>query len=402
MDEDGLAAILEEGLKLHLASDVPLAVFLSGGVDSSVIANLAQRAAQCPVHTFTLAFEEHDYNEGPIARQIAAAIGTNHHEVVLMEGQFVENLDAALNSLDQPSFDGLNAYYMSRAIRASGFTVALSGTGGDELFGGYTSYRDLPVLQRWFRQAAWVPCGVRLAAARLATWPVRHRSGAVPPQNRWAKLSDMVRRGDDLLGLYQLAYALFLPGFQRELLAPGFAEALADGLPLAMRQRLLSETRDRTPLSAISVMEQRLFLGERLLRDNDVASMAASLEQRVPLVDQVLVESVDRIPDAARYRPLGRKAMLRSIGLRGIDPALFERPKSGFVLPFDRWIRRGLKNAMDQTLRDPQAIAPAGLDPAAVARLWQAYLEGAPGLYWSRIWSVYVFIYWCHRNHVFR
>ena len=402
MDEDGLAAILEEGLRLHLASDVPLAVFLSGGVDSSVMANLAQRAAQSPIHTFTLAFEEQELNEGPIARRIAAAIGTEHHEVVLTEGHFVENLEAALDSLDQPTFDGLNAYYMSHAIRTAGFTVALSGTGGDELFGGYTSYRDLPVLQRWSRRADWLPRGLQVAAATLATWPLRRSGGAVPPQTRWAKLPEMVRHGDDLLALYQLAYALFLPGFQRELLAPDFAEALADGLPLAMRQRINAETRARTPLSAISVMEQRLFLGERLLRDNDVASMAASLEQRVPLVDQVLFESVDRLPDQARYRPLGRKAMLRRIGLRGLDPALFERPKSGFVLPFDRWIRRGLKDAMDQTLRDPEAIAPAGLDAAAVERLWRAFLDGAPGMYWSRVWSVYVFIRWCHRNRVFR
>jgi asparagine synthase (glutamine-hydrolysing) len=402
MDEDGLAAILQEGMRLHLASDVPLAVFLSGGVDSSAMANLAQRAARSPIHTFTLAFEEQELNEGPIARQIAAAIGTQHHEVVLTEGRFVENLETALDSLDQPTFDGLNAYYMSHAIRAAGFTVALSGTGGDELFGGYTSYRDLPVLQRWCRRAGWVPRGLQVAAATLATWPLRRSGAAVPPQARWAKLPEMVRHGQDLLALYQLAYALFLPGFQRELLAPGFAEALADGLPLAMRQRVIAETRARTPLSAISVMEQRLFLGERLLRDNDVASMASSLEQRVPLVDQVLFESVDRLGDQARYRPLGQKAMLRRIGLRGLDPTLFNRPKSGFVLPFDRWIRRGLKDAMDQTLRDPQAIASAGLDPAAVGRLWRAFLDGARGMYWSRVWSVYVFVRWCHRNRVFR
>src|SRR5262249_56220413 len=101
-----------------------------------------------------------------------------------------------------------------------------------------------------------------------------------------------------------------------------------------MRQRLIAETRGRTPLSAISVMEQRLFLGERLLRDNDVASMVSSLEQRVPLVDQVLFESVDRLPDQARYQPLGRKAMLRRIGLRGLDPPLFELPQTAFFPPF--------------------------------------------------------------------
>jgi asparagine synthase (glutamine-hydrolysing) len=402
MDEHGLAAILEEGLRLHLASDVPLAVLLSGGVDSSAVANLAQRAVHGPIHTFTLAFEEHELNEGPIARRIAAAIGTQHHEVVLTEKGFVENLEAALDSLDQPTFDGLNAYYISRAIRAAGFTVALSGTGGDELFGGYTSYRDLPVLHRWSRPAAWVLQSLQVTAPTLATWPLRCSGKTIPPQTRWAKLPEMIRYGGDLMALYQLAYALFLPGFQHELLAKGFAEALADGLPVAMRQRIIAESRSRTPLSAIAVMEQRLFLGERLLRDNDVASMASSLEQRVPLVDQILFENVDRLPERARYRPLGKKAMLRRIGLRGLDPALFERPKSGFVLPFDRWIRRGLKDAMDQTLRDPQAIAPVGLDPAAVERLWQAFLDGAPGLYWSRVWSIYVVIRWCHRNRVFR
>ena len=401
-NEAELAAVLEEGLTLHLASDVPLAVFLSGGVDLSVVANLAQRAARSPIYTFTMSFEEQELDEGPAARRIAAAIGTEHHEVMLTEPHFVENLEAALDSLDQPTFDGLNAYYLSRAIRAAGFTVALSGTGGDELFGGYSSYRDLPALHRWSRRAAWMPRSLQTALARLATWPLRRSRGAVPPQTRWAKLPEMVRHGDDLLALYQLAYALFLPGFQHELLAPNFAELLADGLPAGMRQRILAESRGRTPLSAISVMEQRLFLGERLLRDNDVASMASSLEQRVPLVDQVVLENVDRLPDHPRYWPLRQKAMLRRIGLRGLDPALFDRPKSGFVLPFDRWIRRGLKDTMDQTLRDPQAIAPVGLDPVAVERLWRAFLDGAPGMYWSRVWSVYVFIRWCHRNRVFR
>src|SRR5262249_31330633 len=121
ISEHDLAAVLQESLKLHLASDVPLAVFLSGGIDSSVVANLAQRASESPIHTFTLAFEEQEFNEGPIARQIAAAIGTHHHEVALTEGEFVANLEGAIDSLDQPTFDGLNAYYISRAIRSAGF-----------------------------------------------------------------------------------------------------------------------------------------------------------------------------------------------------------------------------------------------------------------------------------------
>ncbi|MGY3451448.1 asparagine synthase (glutamine-hydrolyzing) [Bradyrhizobium sp. USDA 4353] len=402
MEEDELAAVLEETLRLHLASDVPLAVFMSGGIDSSVMANLAQRAATQPIHTFTLAFEEQELNEGPIARRIADAVGTAHHEVVLTEQHFVDNLEAALDSLDQPTFDGLNAYYMSHAIRGAGFTVALSGTGGDELFGGYTSFRDLPVMRQWSQRTATVPGGLKVAAASLAARMLSPSRGAVAPQTRWAKLPEMVRRGDDLLALYQMAYALFLPDFQRELLAPDLVATLNDGLSAPMRAKITAETRGRTPLSAISVMEQRLFLGERLLRDNDVASMAASLEQRVPLVDQVLFETVDRLPDEVRYQPLRSKAMLRRIGLRGLDLTLFDRPKSGFVLPMDRWIRRGLQEAMDRTLRDSQAIAPVGLNPATVARLWQAFLNGAPGIYWSRVWSIYVFVRWCHRHRVFR
>ena len=400
MDEPRLASLLEDDVRLHLASDVPLAVFLSGGIDSSVVANLAQRAQTNPVHTFTLSFEEKELDEGPAARKIAQAIGTQHHEVVLTEPQFVGHLEAALDSLDQPTFDGLNAYYLSRAIRSAGFTVALSGTGGDELFGGYSSFRDLPVLHRWLRWSRAVPRELLVALASLGTYGLRASGGAIPPQTRWAKLPHMVRRGQDIRGLYQLAYALFLPEFQRELLGDG-AGALLDGLPPAMHQRLEDETRARSLLSAISVLEQRLFLGERLLRDNDAASMASSLEQRVPLVDQALFEAVDRLDDETRYAPIGRKAGLRRMGLRGLDPALFERPKSGFVLPFDRWIRRGLREAMDQTLRDPDAVRSAGLAPEAVARLWRAFLDGAPGMYWSRVWGLYVLIRWCHRNRVY-
>ena len=402
MDAGRLAQVFEEGVGLHLASDVPLAVFLSGGVDSTAVANLAQRASRTPVHTFTLAFEEQELNEGPAARQIAQAIGTEHREVLLTEPHFVEHLEAALDSIDQPTFDGINSYFLSQAIRSAGFTVALAGTGGDELFGGYPTFRELPLIHRWSNRVRFVPRDLLVAAARLGAAALQGRGKGVPPQTRWAKLPEMVRRAGELSALYQLAYALFLPEFQRELLGPTVVDALVDGLSPEMHERLSAETASRSPVSAIGVLEQRLFLGERLLRDNDAASMAASIEQRVPLVDHVLYQAVDQLPDALRFEPLGRKAILRRIGLRGLDPALFNRPKRGFVLPYDRWIRRGLRRTMDETLRDGEALKAAGLDPGAVLSLWRSFLDGAPGIYWSRVWALYVLVRWCHRNQVLR
>ena len=408
--EADVRVALEESVRLHLASDVPLGVFLSGGVDSGAVANLAQRASGSgQINTFTLAFEERAYDEGAHAREIAAAIGTRHSEVVLTESRFVGSLKPALDGLDQPTFDGLNSYFMSQAVREAGLKVALVGTGGDELFGGYTSFRRVPALHRLARHAAPFPPGARMAAGKLVAALAgvrRGKAGGVGPQTKWAKLPDVLLSGGDVATVYQLAYALFLPEFQRRLVANALRERLSEhagltaGLPHGLRERLESETDGRSALSAVSVLEQRCFLGERLLRDSDAASMAVSLELRLPLVDQGVVRCVDRLPDALRYRPLGRKQLLRRVGLAGLDPRLFERPKSGFVLPYDQWIRRGLGREMDEVMRDPKLAAAVGLDGDAVASLWRAYQDGTPGMYWSRVWALYVLIRWCHRHGV--
>ena len=401
IEESELAHMLEESVHLHLASDVPVGVFLSGGVDSATVANLAHKTSPGSVDTFTMAFEEQEYNEGAIARRIAEAIGTRHQEVVLTEQHFIAQLDAALDSLDQPTFDGLNSYYMSQVVRQAGFKVALVGTGGDELFGGYNSFRELPILLRWSRRAKWIPQGAIRELAKLVSSVMQPSRGAIPQQSRWAKLPEMVGRGNDLLSLYQLAYALFLPDFQRQLLGTAMADAITDGLPAAMRSHLMLETHSLSPLAAISVMEQRLFLGERLLRDTDATSMAASIEVRLPLVDQVLLENVGRLRDRARYQPVGKKALLRRIGLRGLDPALFDRPKTGFVLPYNKWLRMGVSKVMDQTMRDGAAVKATGLNPEAVRRLWQAFLDNSSEVYWSRVWAIFVLIRWCHRHRAF-
>ena len=318
-----LSQTLEESVRLHLQSDVPVGIFLSGGVDSAAIANLAQRFSREPVHTFTLAFEEEEYNEAAKARRIADALGTQHHEAVLTEGQFVTQLEEALDSLDQPTLEGINCYHISRSVRDAGFKVAIAGVGGDELFGGYSSFRNLSILSFWLKRMRYVPSGVTLELARMAASFLQPNAQGLPPMTRWAKLPEIVKRGDDLVSLYQLAYALFIPEFQRQLLSTIIADSTVDGLPFAMRSRLLSETRARSALSTVSVLEQRLFLGERLLRDTDATSMAASIELRMPLVDQVVVEHANQLCDQDRFYPLGQKSVLRRVALRGLEFRIF-------------------------------------------------------------------------------
>jgi asparagine synthase (glutamine-hydrolysing) len=399
--EADLGATVAESVKLHLISDVPVGVFLSGGVDSSAVVHLAQQASDTPVHTFTLGFEEREYDEGPFASRIAKAIGTRHHEVMLTEQRFAADLDAAVESLDQPTFDGLNSYFIAKAVRDAGVKVALVGTGGDELFGGYSSFRALPALLNWHRRSHAVPARLKVLAARLASAVLSGSNrSSTPPQTRWAKLPALVGAGGSLIDLYQLAYALFLPDFQRELLLDHDRIQMRAGITTELTESLGREIAGHSPLSAVSVLEQRLFLGERLLRDTDAASMAVSIETRLPLVDSVVADVAGRLPDRQRYAPLGRKMLLRRVGLTGLDPGLFSRPKTGFVLPFDRWIRQSLGKAIGATMRDATLVRAVGLNSDAVARLWTSFQNGAPGLYWSRIWALYILIRWCHRHRV--
>jgi asparagine synthase (glutamine-hydrolysing) len=396
--EDEVRHAIEESVRLHLASDVPLGVFLSGGIDSSAVATLAQRQSGEAVHTFTLTFEEAAYDEGPHARKVAEAIGSRHREVLLSEARFLEGFDKATASLDQPTFDGINSYFVSRAVREAGITVALAGSGGDELFGGYSSFRRLSKLARLIRFLPG-PAGSIAATGVAQLAKLKSSGGSVGAQTGWVKLSEMLRGGSDLRRHYQLAYALFMPAFQRELLGDP-STASPDGLSEELRWQLAREIEGQSPLAAVSILEQRLFLGERLLRDTDAASMAVSLETRLPLVDQKVSETLNRVPDELRFEPLGKKSMLRKVGLAGLDPAIFERPKSGFVLPIDSWIRKGAGPVMKEMLLDEKRVSAVGLNPRAVKRLWESFNAGGQGLYWSRMWGVYALVDWCHRHGV--
>jgi asparagine synthase (glutamine-hydrolysing) len=390
---------LSSAVQMHLISDVPLGIFLSGGIDSSAIAALAVRTGNAKVRTFNIGFDEAVYDESGHARAVAQLLGTEHHELRLTQATFRRELPHALASLDQPTFDGINTYFVSRAVREAGLTVALAGTGGDELFGGYPSFRDVPWAARWSRRfSAFTPQLLRRAANAV----VRAASfrADVPPQTRWGKLGDALAARGDLLDTYQVSYALFSSDFARQLLRRDVNGELRMGLPGQVAQELGEQIAGRRPLAALSLLELWCFLGERLLRDTDAASMASSLEVRVPFLDHEVVEAASALPDEERFQPLGKKRVLRELALGDLDGALFDRPKSGFVLPIDAWARDALKEEMSAALGDPAFCERAGLEARAVGRLWSAFLARAPGLYWSRIWAVYVLGWWCRAHRV--
>jgi asparagine synthase (glutamine-hydrolysing) len=399
---DDLRGVLADTVRMQLVSDAPLGIFLSGGVDSSAVALLASQVEPDALHTFTIGFDEAGLDESRYAASVAAAIGSRHTNVTLHEQEFVSQLPDALSAIDQPTFDAINTYFVSRAARNAGMTVALAGTGGDELFGGYRSFVELPKMTRG---TSWIPRWALQGAGGAASlitgqlfWKVL---GQTPPQTRWGKIADVARAAPDLLGLYQVSYALFTKETQARLAAKAVRsaqDAQVFGLPAQVAGLWRTRVQSSELLHAISSLEMFSFIGERLLRDTDAASMAVALEVRVPLLDYVLCETVAGIDPVRRFSPPLRKQLLREVGLAGLPPALFDRPKSGFVLPIDEWAKRSLQPQIERVLTDTELVTRVGLCPKTVQTLWASYLEGKPGLHWSRVWSIYVLLEWCQSH----
>jgi asparagine synthase (glutamine-hydrolysing) len=402
--EQDLHEVLANTVRMQLVSDAPLGIFLSGGIDSSAVAALASEAAPDAIHTFTIGFEDKSLDESRYAAAVAAAIRSRHTNVVLREEDFLAQLPGAMTAIDQPTFDAINTYFVSRAARNAGMTVALAGTGGDELFGGYRSFVELP---KMMKGTSWLPGrlldGVIRGAARIGGgtfWDMLRRA---PPQTRWGKLADVARAANDLLALYQVSYSLFTAETQERLASSAVRNEQSEqvfGLPSAVADIWRDRVRDQPLLHAISLLELSSFIGERLLRDTDAASMAVALEVRVPLLDHVLCEAVAGLDPGQRFTPLLKKLALRRAGLSKMDPSLFDRPKSGFVLPIAGWTRRGLKPELERLFTDTELIGRVGLNAATVRTLWNSYTSGRRGLHWSRVWSIYVLLAWCQTHDV--
>ena len=352
-----IRAAIDESVSAHLVSDVPVAVFLSGGLDSAVIAASAQAHAGGGLQSFTVTMPGSGLDEGDAARETAAATGLTHTDVALGELDRDQLLDEFFAAMAQPTVDGLNTFVVGRAASMAGVRVALTGVGGDELFGGYPSFVDVPRLYRVLRP--WGPL-IRAGAA----WCPGSRSRA-------DKLGAIVREAPRSLDDVWWAY--------RGIWSRADAERLS-GESLPTR----ATGADASAFNVIRDLEWRQFLERQLLPDADAFTMCRALELRTPLVDHLVV---DAVAGAGRWRAasgLNSKATLFSAWPDWVTPAMLRRKKQGFVLPVDQWLRTALSEPRPRVWADVKArLAEPPYDEVV-----RQFLSGR--LHWSRVWSVYV------------
>ena len=390
-----LRPLLEDAVRAHLIADVPVGLFLSGGLDSGALAALAAKA-QAGIRSFTLSFPGTSYDEAPLAQKVAERCGTRHTNVPLDGAAMLRRLDEAVGALDQPTMDGINTYFVSWAAGEVGLKVALSGLGGDELFAGYASFANTALLQRLMRLAWFVPQPLLRATAPLVAATIGTRRSRDAAGKAVAAWTD----ADTLPHPYFYARALFPPGQLERLVQPRFRPSTvgADGVTLeptwlGWLDRTASEAGKLEPVAAIAWLEMRCYMASTLLRDTDSVSMARSLEVRVPLLDTPLVEFVSALPDAARRRARAQKALLVE-ALAGLLPGeILGQQKKTFTLPWEEWLRGPLRPRLESSFADiAPALAPH-LRAEGVRTVWSAFLGGKTS--WSRPWALYVLNEWC-------
>ncbi len=384
-----LRARLDDTIRAHLVADVPVGAFLSGGLDSAVVVGLMSKAGGTPLRTFSIGFDEMGYSEAEAAAATARHFGTDHHASVLNGGQVASDIEKLLAALDQPTGDGINTYYASQAAHAGGVTVALSGLGGDELFGGYPSFRDLPRLAQWL--PAW------RALPRVA------RSGIISRLQRGStrsrKLADFLQHGRDLNELGALQRTVLAENTRRSLLSPDVLQAIGRRAPHHPElDTLARELEGASTFDVISAWELRTYMADVLLRDSDVMSMRHSLELRVPFVDRPLVEWLRRQPEIFKRSSGQAKSALAAAVADLLPPGLAQRPKQGFSLPFALWMRRELRPFLEETFSDA-SVAQSGLFAAEpVQKFWRGFLAGRDTREWSRVWSLAVLLAFTNRR----
>ena len=332
-----LRALMLDSVRHHMVSDVPVGVFLSAGIDSNVIAALAAELGT-KLRTVTLAFEEYagsPDDEAPLAEAAATLLQSEHVTVRIGRREFDALLDDFLECMDQPTIDGLNTYLISRAAAQHGLKVALSGLGGDELFGGYPSFRQIPMLLKWGQSLSWSKSFGSAAEALIREIPF----SALPP-----KTAGLLSHSGDVASAYLLRRALHLENELDALLDESW---LRDGLEQLSTSKAINSTISALRTAGVSVygqvaaLESCWYMRNQLLRDTDWSSMAHGLEVRVPFVD---VSVLDRLgPAIASPSPPDKQALARCV--QRLPPAMIARPKTGFTTPVRRWIAERAGNS---------------------------------------------------------
>jgi asparagine synthase (glutamine-hydrolysing) len=418
-----LAPRLADTVADHLLADVPVAVLLSGGVDSTAVAALAQKAAPS-LASFTLTYGDDDpHSEAAVARRTAQALGLSHHDCVVTADAALAALPRFLAAQDQPSIDGYNTFLISEQVRAAGYKVALSGLGGDELFHGYGLHHAFAAAWLLGELVGGVPAGPAAlgALARLgqaaadAPWAAGS-PGRSAASGRLHKLAALVAatawpRGDRAVALYTRLRMLWSPAEVAALLA---ADPAVGGLSpethVPLPGELLAalgaeasapESADRSLRAQIRLayhvvmqLERHAYLRDTLLRDADALSMAHGVELRVPLCDATLWQAVTDLGPEPTRRP---KELLVAASRQPLVAEAAARRKRGFALPLGRWLRGELRDPVSARLNDAALCRRAGLT-AAAPRAWARYLDHRDERLLYRVWSLFTLLAYVERH----
>jgi asparagine synthase (glutamine-hydrolysing) len=383
---DELPAVLRDAVLSHLVSDVPVGVFLSGGIDSSaLVALLSQNGVRA--NTFSLVFEEPEFDEGQYSREVARRFGTEHHEIPVSQQETLGVLPEALTAMDQPTIDGINTYLVSAKTRAAGMKVALSGLGADEMFAGYSNFRRVPKMENFVRRFGRLPSFARRPVAASAAI-------FAGKSDRNRKLADMTAEQDSIIHPYFLARRLFgQEECERLFAAPSFeaSEPSLDG----MLRKSVAEARSLDSVNRVSYLESIFYMRNTLLRDSDFMSMAHGLELRVPFLDRTLVETCFHIPGPRKLEGNSPKSLLLASLDVELPQEIVNRPKRGFTLPFERWLRGEMRPVVEDALINSN-WDQTFLSADAVREVWVRFLAGRTS--WSRPWSLFVLQRWCEQN----
>jgi asparagine synthase (glutamine-hydrolysing) len=370
---------LRDSVRYHLVSDVPVAVFLSGGIDSSAVAGLASEVAESRIESFTVTFSETDFSEAQPAREAAKRFNTRHHEILLSGQDLLNALPDVFAAMDQPSLDGLNTFVVSRAVRQFGIKVVLSGLGGDELFGGYPSFQ-----RARFMSPLWKMPAVMRQAGAVGASPIADL--------RAQRMRAVMSEESAAFAAYRASRTLFGETQLERLTGSRYPRGTG-------MQRIPDDVdiEKLTLMQQVSLYELTGYMRNTLLRDSDVFSMAHALELRVPLVDLQVARVACAAADVMRMRRSEPKPILVEAVRDLLSPETIERPKRGFTLPFETWMRNEMFTEVDSVLKGVHTES-IGLDRAAVTGVWSQFQSRRPGVNWSRPWALYTLVRWAAQN----